>query len=168
LLPWAALTVIIFFAVPAVMRHSTATGRDIGSAADIQEPDSPVAHAGIAASSSAHESALLEKPAVTHDPGAIDASEEEPKAMTESPGLPAGEGGKILVGKLRTKDESEANLKGRIRVDLGRLREAPSLKSKTRQLLPKGTSLSIVLEDGDWCYVKLPDDKAGWIHRSLL
>lgn len=55
-----------------------------------------------------------------------------------------------------------------VKVDKGRIRESPSLKSEIEFLLQKGTIVSVIKTKGDWLFIRLKDNRKGWAHRSLF
>jgi len=153
-----------------MVKHPAEADRGMGPAAEHPEPDpaatdadgdlQPPALQGVEEDPSAEQSDV---PSLGSDAQAAG----EPKGKAGSRKVVA-ENARILVGKLRLVDENDATLTYSLKVDSGRLREEPSLSAKVKQLLPRGTQLSVVFDNGDWVYVRLAEEGTGWVHKSLL
>ena len=55
-----------------------------------------------------------------------------------------------------------------VKVDIGRVREAPSLQSPVALRLIKGEQVSVTAVKGEWFEVELKDGRRGWAHRQLF
>lgn len=57
---------------------------------------------------------------------------------------------------------------GFIKVSIGNIRLKPTIHSSIIAKLQKGDKLTIIGKEGDWCMVKLPDNRSGWAHQMLI
>lgn len=78
--------------------------------------------------------------------------------------LTAADTGKSVPQDL---NDIEKNIKTVV-VDIGRVRQEPSLSSDVIFGLRKGNQVAVIDTRGSWYLVKLQDDRTGWVHHSLF
>jgi SH3-like domain-containing protein len=55
-----------------------------------------------------------------------------------------------------------------VKAAMGNIREKPSTDARIIQRVYRGDTVTIHRLEGEWLYVKLPEDTAGWAHRILF
>ncbi|QTA87751.1 SH3 domain-containing protein [Desulfonema magnum] len=50
----------------------------------------------------------------------------------------------------------------------GNLYEKPAENSSVTDKLKEGDTVTFILSEGEWCIIKLSDDRLGWAHKSLF
>jgi SH3-like domain-containing protein len=78
------------------------------------------------------------------------------------------EAGNLSDLKSPSEFHPEAERQVVLRVEMGRVREKPSLDSGIRLGLSKGEAVTIHQEKGDWFLVEREDGGLGWAHQSLF
>ena len=55
-----------------------------------------------------------------------------------------------------------------VKADILNVRTLPDTNSNLKAMVPQGTCLIILKNNQDWCYVKTPDNKTGWVAKKFL
>lgn len=81
---------------------------------------------------------------------------------------PSGQVGYVAGWLMGSEPPAEEAPSGFVMASRAYVRQGPSLESPPLTLLPRGTKVTLVAEEGGWYRVLLKDGRQGWMHMSTL
>lgn len=67
-----------------------------------------------------------------------------------------------------SKPEKQSNDVRYVVVDMGNVRDAPSIKAKVKFKISHGKAVTVTEEKGGWYAIELDDGRSGWAYQTLL